>query len=250
MENKSFDISSLSENIKFLRKRNKLNQTELANLLNKKTSTISSYEKGETTPPIDVIIDIANVFGVHFSDLITLDFSKITPKSKTKPLIEHDKSKKSINFWIDNKGKMHNIELNEEDKVLRSNTYLTDNEEMDFIKNIVPSEIEEINRKNYHTLVSSISNKYMRIREVYHLITHIADKNNFNIAKIFTSYYSIIEKNNCEELVSRMHQLSSDEMVNEGFVLELNKTVDETLLAIYSDLFNIVNFENFIYTSK
>ncbi len=57
-------------NISYLRKKNNLSQKELASILNKKTSIISSYEIGKATPPLDVLLKLADYFKVSLDSLI------------------------------------------------------------------------------------------------------------------------------------------------------------------------------------
>lgn len=64
---------SVGENIKKHRKENKLTQTQLAELVNKKYRTIQKYESGEINPPTSVLIDIAKVLDVPIIDLIGVD---------------------------------------------------------------------------------------------------------------------------------------------------------------------------------
>ena len=61
----------LSYQIAFLRKRARMNQLQLANKLNIGPSAIGMYEQGRRTPSIDLLIDMANLFGVSLDYLIT-----------------------------------------------------------------------------------------------------------------------------------------------------------------------------------
>lgn len=56
--------------LKELRKQKHISQTDLAKALNVKQTTISSYEKGKTQPPIEVLIDMANYFNVSLDYLL------------------------------------------------------------------------------------------------------------------------------------------------------------------------------------
>ena len=72
---------AIGENIKSYRKKNKLTQKELADILGKTESSIRKYEKGEVTVPIDVLDDIARALHVSFYDLIKYNY----PKKETTP---------------------------------------------------------------------------------------------------------------------------------------------------------------------
>ena len=58
-------------NIRLLRKSSGLTQEELARCLKKHTVSISDYEKGKSTPPIDVALQLCEIFGVDLNQLVT-----------------------------------------------------------------------------------------------------------------------------------------------------------------------------------
>lgn len=65
-----------AKNLKYLREKNAMEQTELAHRLGRKSSSsISEWEKGKYTPKIGVINDIAEIFKVSISDLMDSDLS-------------------------------------------------------------------------------------------------------------------------------------------------------------------------------
>lgn len=53
-----------------LRKKSGFSQEELANRLNVSRQTVSKWEVGETTPELDKVIDIGNLFNVSMDELI------------------------------------------------------------------------------------------------------------------------------------------------------------------------------------
>lgn len=66
-------MSILSNNIKFLRKQKKWNQTELAELLQVKRGSIASYESKNVEPRLVLILKIAKLFNISLVDLIETD---------------------------------------------------------------------------------------------------------------------------------------------------------------------------------
>ena len=64
---------SLAKNITTLRIKNKMTQTELASKLNYTDKSVSKWEHGDSTPPIEVIKEIADLFGVTVDFLISDD---------------------------------------------------------------------------------------------------------------------------------------------------------------------------------
>ncbi|WP_405317152.1 helix-turn-helix domain-containing protein [Faecalibacillus faecis] len=60
----------INENIKKIRKANKLTQKQFAGMIGKKEITVRRYEKGDIIPPMSVINDISEKFDVPVSEII------------------------------------------------------------------------------------------------------------------------------------------------------------------------------------
>lgn len=63
----------LSQNIKFYRKKNRLNQTELGEKLGVTAQTISNWEKGKREPSVSDLIQLSNLFDITVDTLIGSD---------------------------------------------------------------------------------------------------------------------------------------------------------------------------------
>lgn len=63
----------IGSNLKFLRRSKKLTQGDLARMLNKHSVSISDYEMGKSNPPIDVALQLCDIFGVDLDTLVTTD---------------------------------------------------------------------------------------------------------------------------------------------------------------------------------
>lgn len=74
----------LSENIRFLRKKQKLTQSDLAEKINIKRSLIGAYEEGRAAPKLQVIQQIALFFEVTIDELISINLETAPPKKKEK----------------------------------------------------------------------------------------------------------------------------------------------------------------------
>lgn len=61
---------SFAENLKYLRKLNKIDQTKLASALNVSAKTISHWETGYTEPSIAQLIILANYFEITIDELV------------------------------------------------------------------------------------------------------------------------------------------------------------------------------------
>lgn len=65
------------KNLKYLREKRGLDQSDIADLLGRKsTSSISEWEKGKYTPKAGILNDLARFFNVSLSDLMGTDLSK------------------------------------------------------------------------------------------------------------------------------------------------------------------------------
>ena len=74
MEQKQHYFAS---NLKLLRQNYKMEQIDLANRLGRKSSSsVSEWEKGKYTPKAGVLNDIAKIFNISLSELMTKDLSK------------------------------------------------------------------------------------------------------------------------------------------------------------------------------
>lgn len=74
---------TLSENLIFYRKENKLTQIQLAEKLNYSDKAISKWERGESVPDLFILVNIAEIYGITVNDLIS--------ERKVKPVLLKDK---------------------------------------------------------------------------------------------------------------------------------------------------------------
>lgn len=70
---------SIGQNIKKIRKDNNLTQKQFAEKINKKEITVRRYEKGDITPPMNVIKEISQIFNISTSKIIENDTSAFPP---------------------------------------------------------------------------------------------------------------------------------------------------------------------------
>jgi len=75
----------LSNNIKTLRKRKGLTQEDLSKVLDKTKATISDYEKGKSTPPLEVALQLCDIFNVDLNSLVNRDLEKEAPAGSKAP---------------------------------------------------------------------------------------------------------------------------------------------------------------------
>ena len=71
----------IANNIKYLRRSQGMTQRDLARQLNKHTVSVSDYEMSKSTPPIDVALQLCDIFGVDLDTLVTRDLAmeEVTP---------------------------------------------------------------------------------------------------------------------------------------------------------------------------
>ena len=66
--------TNIAQNIKFYRKQLHLTQGQLAEKLNGKASLVSNYENGYSTPDIDTLCKLAEIFNISLDELV--DYKK------------------------------------------------------------------------------------------------------------------------------------------------------------------------------
>ena len=99
-----------ASNLRFLRQKNGLEQTDLATRLGRKSSSsISEWEKGKYTPKAGVLNDIANIFGVSLSKLMSTDLSN--------PSAQAEEEENSTFKMIQRKAK--NLSVTDQERLLQ-----------------------------------------------------------------------------------------------------------------------------------
>jgi transcriptional regulator with XRE-family HTH domain len=71
----------LAENLKFLRKRRKKTQDDVAFVLQMKRSTLNGYENGVGEPKLEKLIILADYYRIRIDELVRTDLRKL-PESK------------------------------------------------------------------------------------------------------------------------------------------------------------------------
>jgi len=97
-------IQTWTSNLKFLRKKSKQTQNQLALQLNVTQQTVGNWEKGENKPDLYQIIDITRIFGISAEDFLKNDMSlesnsehfegsagHFPKKNKEKPVPQYEK---------------------------------------------------------------------------------------------------------------------------------------------------------------
>ncbi|NNE28509.1 MAG: helix-turn-helix transcriptional regulator, partial [Saprospiraceae bacterium] len=65
----------IAQNLKYLRKRNKISQQKLADHLGIARSTLGDYERGKTEPNIEMLLNMSKYFDVTVDALINSNIS-------------------------------------------------------------------------------------------------------------------------------------------------------------------------------
>ena len=76
----------LADNLKFLRKRRKKTQDDVAFALQLKRSTLNGYENGIGEPRVEKLIILADYYRIRIDELVRKDLSKL-PESKLRALM-------------------------------------------------------------------------------------------------------------------------------------------------------------------
>ena len=74
--------TNVAKNITELRIRNEMTQIELAQQLNYSDKTISKWERGESTPDVAVLVQMADIFGVSLDYLVRADVTDTRKKPR------------------------------------------------------------------------------------------------------------------------------------------------------------------------
>ena len=82
-------------NLKYLRGKRGLTQVELAKKLEKTSAAISDYEKGKSTPPMEVAFRICALFNISLDDFARRDLQKEDILEQEGILLEKDTAYKS-----------------------------------------------------------------------------------------------------------------------------------------------------------
>ncbi len=75
----------LAENLKFLRKRRKKTQDDVAFALQMKRPTLNGYENGVGEPKLEKLMALADYYRISIDDLVRTDLKKL-PESKLRGL--------------------------------------------------------------------------------------------------------------------------------------------------------------------
>ncbi len=101
-------MSIVSNNIKFLRKRQHLTQEQLAQKIGIKRSLVGAYEEGRADPRLNNLLKMSDLFNVSVDTLISRDISSMDPdKVKT---LEKEAKTRILSITVDPDGD-ENIEL-------------------------------------------------------------------------------------------------------------------------------------------
>ena len=94
---------NLAKNISELRKINKMTQSELAEKLNYTDKAISKWERGESTPDVESLSEIAKLFNLTVDDLLheSFDKEKAIQTEKKEQIKTYAKSALGVlTFWL------------------------------------------------------------------------------------------------------------------------------------------------------
>lgn len=105
-------MTTVSKNIKFLRKKDRLTQEQLAEKIGIKRSLLGAYEEGRADPRLNNLLVIARIFDVSVDKLISSDISDPQASSDTDTTSSHGKNNglKILSITVDKDNK-ENIEL-------------------------------------------------------------------------------------------------------------------------------------------
>jgi len=84
------------KNLRYLREKQELTQTEIASLMGFTKATWSNYENGSSQPSMECLVKISNYFGISLDELIFADIpaqdGHAVKQRKHKPYLVNDAS--------------------------------------------------------------------------------------------------------------------------------------------------------------
>lgn len=103
-------MSTVSKNIKFLRKKERLTQEQLAEKIGIKRSLLGAYEEGRADPRLNNLLAVSKIFNVSVDNLISCDISENPDCLNATSVENKDSGLKVLAITID-KQDNENIEL-------------------------------------------------------------------------------------------------------------------------------------------
>ena len=90
--------TNIANNIGYYRKKMGMTQTQLADFLGVKTTTVSTWERGASSPDIETLYEICKLFGVSLDEMYGVNSSGIndTIKPYDEMLTVYTRSKKNL----------------------------------------------------------------------------------------------------------------------------------------------------------
>ncbi|MCC8439902.1 phage repressor protein [Leuconostoc pseudomesenteroides] len=103
-----------ANNLRYLREKNGMDQIDLAIKLGRKSSSsVSEWEKGKYTPKIGVLNDIAEIFGVSITDLMSKDLSNTVDNRadviRMYDALDNNRQQSVYNYTEQQYNEQHNI---------------------------------------------------------------------------------------------------------------------------------------------
>ena len=84
-------------NIKYLREEARMKKIDLAETINKTSTSVAAYENGSTVPPLGILLKLSRHFDVTLDDLVNRDLSQgYTPASEQTEQSLTDEERKEI----------------------------------------------------------------------------------------------------------------------------------------------------------
>ncbi|TPN87436.1 helix-turn-helix domain-containing protein [Aquimarina algicola] len=105
-------FKQIGENIKILRGKRNISQTDLGEKLNVSRQQVANYEKGDTTIPLNSVMQIADIFGLSIDTLVKSRLAELSDSKLTDLLnnnLEHQNHLGHLGINKENSsiGKLH-----------------------------------------------------------------------------------------------------------------------------------------------
>lgn len=167
-------MNYFANNIKFLLSALNISRDEFADVIGKKRSVIGSYIRGEAQPSLNILLQIANYFGVNLNILITTDLEKELKDKKLTSITELHNLILIQNKLIDEKNEIESgiygkrSQINNKYKDLKNDINRINNEQKRILdeNSEIKEKIVELAKIKINKNSTLFSYRYLNLRQV------------------------------------------------------------------------------------
>ena len=221
-------MDTLGSRISKYRIKNHLSQSQLGDLLFVSDKTVSSWEKDRTTPTLDIIFKMANIFKTSFYQLSMNEYSNLDNlELEVKLKLDEYESKRILKLI-----EKDSLYLGDEDH----NAVYYESTLRDF-----KDEYLRIRKENNIYILNYKKNKAKNICEEYETIIDNADNMKLILEHLNLKEKAIINKHRKKYLYKNKYEFSFDAVENIGIFVEIEVKNLTSYEEEYNNLFKLLD---------